>query len=888
MITLWIPMWIHGVLTRRRGRIVVTAVGVALAVALLATLGSFLSTSKAQMTNRAIASVSVDWQIETQPTADPSAVITKVAATPGVRTALPVDFGTVAGFEATTGTTVQTTGAGAVVGYPAGYLAAFPTEIRDLVGARTGVLVFQQTAANLHVAPGGRVTVKRLGLPPVELTVDGVVDLPDINNLFQKVGAPPQSQPSAPPDNVILVPQDQWHQLFDPLATSHPELVSHQIHVDLKSALPSDPSAAYADVVGHVHNLELALTGQVVVGDNLGATLAAARSDALYAQILFLFLGAPGAVLAGLLTHTVAASGADRRRREQALLRTRGATTQQLIRLGVAEAALVTVVGSALGLAGAVVVSRIAFGHSTGAVGVSLTWAWLASLGGLVIATAAMAVPAWRDARDVSVVAARRTVGRRSSPRWQRLWLDAICVVASLVVFWMTSRNGFKLVLVVEGVTTISVNYWSFLAPALMWVGAGLLISRIASAVLARGRRVIAALTTPISAGLADTVAASMSRQRQLIGRGVTLVAMTAAFAASTAVFNSTYQQQAEVDAVLSNGADVTVTEAPNASLAGDVVGRLRSVAGVNKVTPLLHRFAYVGNDLQDIYGVNAPTIVADGRLQDAYFRGGSATSLMATLASRPDAALVSLETVKDFQLNPGDAIRLRLQNGATKQYADVPFTYVGVVTEFPTAPKDSFIITNADYIAQQTASDHVGTYLIDTAHGDSTIVTKRVQALVGTAATVSDVAVERGAIGSSLTSVEMAGLTRVELGFALTLAAAAAGLVLWLGLNERRRTFAIAAALGATRRQLGGFVWTEAAYVTIGGLLTGAAGAWALTGILIKILTGVFDPPPETLAVPWSYLALIAAVAVGAVGIAAAAVIRSTRRPTVQLLREI
>jgi putative ABC transport system permease protein len=133
-----------------------------------------------------------------------------------------------------------------------------------------------------------------------------------------------------------------------------------------------------------------------------------------------------------------------------------------------------------------------------------------------------------------------------------------------------------------------------------------------------------------------------------------------------------------------------------------------------------------------------------------------------------------------------------------------------------------------------------------------------------------------------------MAGLTRVELGFALTLAGAAAGLVLWLGLNERRRTFAIAAALGATRRQLGGFVWTEAAYVTIGGLLTGAAAAWALTEILIQILTGVFDPPPETLAVPWSYLGLIAGVAVLAVGIAAAAVIRSTRRPTVQLLREI
>ena len=111
---------------------------------------------------------------------------------------------------------------------------------------------------------------------------------------------------------------------------------------------------------------------------------------------------------------------------------------------------------------------------------------------------------------------------------------------------------------------------------------------------------------------------------------------------------------------------------------------------------------------------------------------------------------------------------------------------------------------------------------------------------------------------------------------------------MLWLGLNERRRTFATAAALGAKRRQLGGFVWSEAVYVTVGGLVTGAAGGWVLTNILVKILTGVFDPPPTTLAVPWAFLALVAAVTVAAVVIAASAAIRSTRRPAVQLLRDI
>lgn len=882
--------WLRGLLRRRTGRLSITAIGVALAVGLLATLGSFLSASKAQMTNRAIKSVGVDWQIETQPGGDPNAVLARVAAMNGVRAAVPVGYGVTKGFQTTIGGSVQTTGAGVIVGYPVDYRTTFPSQIRDLAGATTGVLLFQQTASNLHAAPGDTVTITRVGLPPAIVTVDGVVDLPDIDNMFQKVGGSPLSQQAAPPDNVILLPLAQWHQLFDPLAVDHPELVTTQVHVDLTTSLPNDPAAAYARSIGDAHNLELALTGDVVVGNNLGTKLADARSDALYAQILFLFLGAPGAVLAGIVTVTVAASGSDRRRREQALLRTRGATTAQLVQLGLSEAATVGVAGSLFGLGIAAFVGRFAFNTSSfgASPAASVGWALFAAVGGLVIASAAIAVPTWRDARDVSVVAARRSVGRRVQPRWQRLWIDVILIAASLIVFWLTSRNGYKLVLAVEGVTSISVNYWAFLAPGFMWIGAGLLISRIASTVLRKGRRSLAWLIRPVSAGLSDTVAASMSRQRHLIARGVTLVALTAGFAVSTAVFNSTYQQQAEVDAILSNGADVTVVESPNASLAPSVVTDLSHVAGARRVTPLMHRFAYVGNDLQDIYGVNPSTIVKDTKLQDSYFKGGSATALMKTLANRPDAALVSFETVKDFQLRPGDTIKLRLQNGSTKQYVDVPFIYSGVVTEFPSAPRDSFVVANAAYIATMTADAHIGTYLIATAHGDSTAVASKVQAIVGTEALVNSVASKRRTISSSLTSVEMAGLTRVELGFALTLAAAAAGLVLWLGLNERRRTFAIASALGAKARQLGGFVWSEAVYVTVGGLACGALAGWVLTQILIKILNGVFDPPPATLAVPWAYLSLVAAVAIAAVLIAATAAIRSTRRPTVQLLRDI
>ena len=144
-----------------------------------------------------------------------------------------------------------------------------------------------------------------------------------------------------------------------------------------------------------------------------------------------------------------------------------------------------------------------------------------------------------------------------------RYGVDLWLLLGSAVVFYLTSRNGYQLVLVPEGLPTLSVNYWAFAGPAMFWAGAALLSWRLTDLLLSRGRRVMARLSRPLAGSLSGTVAASMSRQRRVITRTVTLLALAIVFAASTAIFDATYRQQARVDALLTNGADVTVTESP-------------------------------------------------------------------------------------------------------------------------------------------------------------------------------------------------------------------------------------------------------------------------------------------------------------------------------------
>ena len=862
--------WLAGLARKQPIRLLATAAGVAIAVSLLAGLGGFVVTSQQTMTDRVAAGVAVDWQVAVTPPHHPTQVINALRADPHTTAAVPVGFADAPGLHARSGGTVQDTGAARVLGLPANYQTTFPQAIRVLVGDTHGPVVAQQTAANLHVSPGDTITIKRAGRSPYQVRITGVVELPQADSLFQQIGAPPQSQPVAPPDNVVLLPATRFAAEYANIPTST------QVHVARDhAALPPSPDAAFTEETGAANNLEASTAGAAVVGNNLGAALDSAREDAGYARILFLFLAVPGAVLAAGLTAAVAQAGAERRRAEQALLRTRGAAPNQLVRLALLEAALIGSVGVLVGLTVAWV---------TGAAPV-LGWDVAAAAVGMGVAASVVAMPAARDVRALAAdQAARRR--SRSRPAWMRYGLDLLLIAAGLVIVRVSGQNKYTLVLAPEGVPTVSVSYWAFLGPTLAWAGCGLLCWRAADGILTRGRRLITAAARPSLGALAPAGASMLRRRRRVIARSTVLLALAIAYACSTATFNATYRQQAEVDAQLTNGADVTVTEPDGANVAPSYADRLAQVAGVRAVEPMLHRFAYVGNDLQDLYGIDSSGLTRATHLQDSYFQQTTAAEALAGLRAHPDGILVSAETVNDFQLSPGDLVRLRIQDARTHRYVAVPFHYVGIVNEFPTAPKDSFIVANADYIAQQTHSDAVGTFLIDTGGRDIAGVADRVSAVVGTSGRIGTLLDARGLVGSSLTSVDLSRLTRLELAFALLLAMAAGGLVLGLGLAERQRGIALVTSLGASVRQTRRLTAAEPVYVLVVGAVSGLAAGWALAYLTVKVLTGVFDPPPTSLAVPWTYLALVVAGAVASVLAVTVMVTRRARARARELLR--
>jgi putative ABC transport system permease protein len=255
-----------------------------------------------------------------------------------------------------------------------------------------------------------------------------------------------------------------------------------QAQVD-PAALTGSPANALKRANQIRNTVERSLPGQVQFVDNLSDSLSSATGDALYAETLYIMLAVPGALIALGLAYLAALGTVERDRRELALLRARGARRRDLVGLATYESALVGLAAGALCTGAALLAVHIA--GTAGGVGAARA----ATAFGICVAIAfagalAARVGASLAAFRSSVGETRREVLREGRPLWQRLYLDLLALALAGLVYWLTARTGFSAVVNPDSNPTLSLSVYMFLAPALLWIGATLLLVR------ARGRAI--------------------------------------------------------------------------------------------------------------------------------------------------------------------------------------------------------------------------------------------------------------------------------------------------------------------------------------------------------------------------------------------------------------
>jgi putative ABC transport system permease protein len=197
-------------------------------------------------------------------------------------------------------------------------------------------------------------------------------------------------------------------------------------------------------------------------------------------------------------------------------------------------------------------------------------------------------------------------------------------------------------------------------------------------------------------------------------------------------------------------------------------------------------------------------------------------------------------------------------------------------------------MVTNLTYLRSVTHDPGPNVVFVKAA-GDPAALAQRVAAATASSgASVKDIVRQNVQTSSSITTVDLRGISRIEETFALLLAAGAMALFVSVGLAERRHELATMAAVGASLRQAAAFLWSEAALVLAAGVALAALLGWLLAVMLVAMLQHVFDPPPDHLAAPWRFLGALAGAAIlGGLVTAALAALAIRRLPLGAVLRE-
>jgi putative ABC transport system permease protein len=880
-------------LRRRPGQSATQALVLAVAVALLGAMILFIGHSLRTMTAAATRSVPLDLQGPVASYPKAKTIAARVAKQPDIAQASAVATAPFAGIghHGPEGTTAA--GAGAVLAVPPNYLEHIETFRFLRGGLHPGQIVLdQQLAATLRAQVGDTVSLHLGGGRSQSFEVGGVALVSSSDVLFQPLNPLVGPAPAQPPANIAILPTATFARTLGralptisgtttPGAAAVPGTltgVQWQVQAQIdRAAFTGTPSEALARA-GQIRNsVESTLTGQVRFVDNLSEGLETASGDALYAEALFIMLAVPGALLALGLAYLAALGTVDRDRRELALLRARGASRKALLGMAAVESTIVGLLAGALGAGAAfaavslLIEGSVGLTFSRGAVVVAVSIA-LAILGGFV----ARLGTGLRSLSE-TVAAERRGSQRATKPLWQRLYLDLLALALSGLIFWLTASTGFSAVVNPDSNPTLSLSIYMFFAPALLWIGATLLLVRLRGRIFGWTARLLGG--SGASPGRRRFLLASASRRGAAINRGLVFVGLLLAFGVSMGVFAATYNQQAGVDAQLTLGADITATAPPGVTAKQGLTQKIAAVPGVAATSPVDHSYAYVGPDLQDIFGIEPTTIGSATTLRDSYFLGAGAQTLMKRLQETPSGVIVSKETIIDYSLNEGDLLRLRVLDHKTGKFHTVPFHVVGIVQEFPSAPRDSFMVANLSYLSH---ADHAGgpNVVFASASENPAAVAGRVAtATKGFGVMVKDIRQQSVQTTSSITTVDLTGISQLEQAFAILLAAAAMWLFVSLVVNERRHEFATMAALGASLRDIGSFVRAEAVAVLGAAVLLAAGLGWLMAEMLVAMLQHVFDPPPDHLAIPWGFLGLLGLGALAGAILASALAAISLRR---------
>lgn len=613
--------------------------------------------------------------------------------------------------------------------------------------------------------------------------------------------------------------------------------------------------------------------------------------------ILLLVFGIPVLGLVLYFIMLIADSTVQRQRLEIAMLKSRGASSGQVLGTYLLQAGLIGLVALVAGLQGGRWLAQLiggaqhflAFRLQTPLQVYITTNSLRYALLALLLALAATVLPTVGAART-SIVHAKQDVGRpRQQPFWQRFLVDIQLLAVSGYGYYLLATQGRIVFLKVGAPGDPLSNPVLFLAPTLFILAATLCCVRLFPLLT----RLLSWLSAQFNALSLLLALRNLARASHAYAGLLLLLILTTSLGTFTASMTRTLDEnliarifyRVGADLVLTEGVGVATLPAEGTTTADSAGAELptvwvnlpvddhRRAPGVLGVARM-GRFkvsTQQGNQLISgtLYGTDRI-----GFAQTAYFRrdfaGQPLGTLMNALALDFSGVIVSQSFLDSAHLQVGDTLALRGLVPTSSQA--IHFTIVGSVDLFPTAyPQDGPVfVANLDYIFAELGQELP--YKVWLAVEDGVSLDQLTESLAALGFKVLAVEETGRLIAATQRQPTRVGLFGfLSVGFITTTLLSMLTLVIYAVLSYRQRfiQLGILRAIGLARGELALWLGSEQIVVTLLAILAGVYLGLLASYLFIPFLQIGYSEtdlvPPFIVTIAWDDVMMIVAALLGA-----------------------
>ena len=768
-------------------------------------------------------------------------------------------------------------------------------------------LLSAEAARALSIGPGGVVQIRVPGMSqPLSVLISGITDVSRAKSLFYSREGKRLEQFVYVRNSVIVAPEVFPKTIipaFQNVATAPGTVLRSQpiLEVDVfmeREPLDADPGTALAQTKAVADGVNAVALGHDVLIDNISNALQVARDDARTAKRMFVFLGLPGALLAAILTAYAGGVLASALRREQAILRIRGANRRHLLRMHALRTLALAAVGSVLGVALGLVSSAAVLSADAlaSASPVSLLASALLGAGAGFLATGVALYAAGRRGITRQISDERAQLASRA-PLWRLLGIDFLILAAAIGVEWYQRRHGGF-----EGVQgsvyfgrAVSLQLHLVIVPIGIWLGGVLVLGRIVE-------RGFAFLPLPLrhrfGRPLRGLLTRSIRRRSWAAATAVIMVGLIVALGTSVASFSASYNQAKARDARFVVGSDVRVTPSPISALdhPPQYAEQLK-VPGIQTATPVvygLNNALLESENNEDAGNMAAIDPAAFGQvapLIDTDFLGTTAANAMDALQRQPGGVLLTEDLADTLDVDVGDSVQVLFARGTQDQKLS-ELTVIGLFQRLPGFPEGVDVLVNMQRQMQLIPSTNTTFFLAQTTDPSDATLDRVVAGLQEGPGSADALQIDTRATAldkdqSSLAALNIRGLLTLDSAYALAMAATAITIFVFGLLLQRRREYVTLRAQGMRIGKIRSLLVTESSGVVVIGAAVGVLVGAVMAYFLVTVLRPLFVLRPEVV-LPRVDIAVLAALVLAVSVVASLAATTLIRRlPPGELLRD-